>query len=379
MLGYITTRHNDDKLLSFGAVHKTYKELKKDRAKEKLVEYGMPRWAATMSIKVAQHIETFVSLMMCTFMFLNYSLKYVRTNRLSFQGEKFFPKLNAQENIVKNLYGSIGMGTQDLTVIDIPEQYTKYKEFKTVSVFSGITYGQLWKSFITSLRLTCFVIRKYKSKDLLFRTYSSFPFFLCYFFVENLDNSNELIFYNHYDRWMYLFGNSHLRKTYVQHGKLWHDHIKRIKCDVAYYINANQREILEYTLFDNKPEAKYRKVFDYSGMDKLKDNHFKNLLIVCISTYSDQHTGVVKELYGGKVNIYLKPHPRDNMDIYNNLQKKYPEIVLLGKFDYPKVDYVLSYESTLADEYEMHDIPVLKYNDIDFKEKFDLLKNEFCS
>jgi hypothetical protein len=71
------------------------------------------------------------------------------------------------------------------------------------------------------------------------------------------------------------------------------------------------------------------------------------------------------------VNIYLKPHPADNIDTYEKLKDEYPEIVILSKFDYPKVDYVISYDSTLADEYEMHDLPVIRYKDDDFALKME--------
>lgn len=367
--GYITNRHNDYNIVSHGDKYKTYKDLKVFGAKEKLIEYGMPRSLASIIVKIAPHFETILSLSTCVILFLNYTLKYMYIKKTSFHNRKFFPKPNALEKRVKDIYNSIGLSTGDLTVIDIPGQYTNYQEFPTVSVFSGISYSQLWKSFINSMLLTCFMIRKYKKDDMLFRTYSSFPFFLCFFFIENLDDSNELVFFNHYDRWMYLFGNSHLHKTYVQHGKLWKDNISRIKCDVAYYISPSQQNVLEYTLFDNKPEARFRKVFDFSGEEKLKNNGRKDLLVICMCLFHDLHEKLVERIYGKKINIYLKPHPGDNMDLYIQFQSKYPEIVILGKFDYPQVDYAISYNSTLADEYEMHDIPVLKYDDINYEEK----------
>lgn len=369
LLGYITNRHNDYKIVSQSDEFQTYKELKVFGAKEKLAQYGMPRRVANIIVKIAPYFETLLSLSLCFYMFLGSNLKYIHTKKKSFQNRKFFPQLNAEEKRIIGIYNSIGLNVGDLTAIEIPGQFTNYKEFPKVSVYSGITYRQLWESFINSMLLTCFMIQKYKKDDMLFRTYSSFPFFLCFYFVNNLDDSNELIFYNHYDRWMYLLGNSHLHKTYVQHGKLWKDNISRIECDVAYYINHSQQNILEYTLFANKPEARFRKSFEFSGMEKLKDNGSLDLLVVCECVFQDLHEKLVAKIYGKKVNIYLKPHPRDNTDLYLQFQSKYPRIVILGKFDYPKVDCVISYDSTLADEYEMHDIPVLKYDSPDYEER----------
>lgn len=371
LVGYITQRHNDYKIVAQNHEFDNYKEFKILGAKEKLKEYGLSSGLVRVAVAVARLMERTVSFCMCLWMLLSCLLKYLSTSKQTFKNRKFYPKLNYQEKRIINIFGSAGYKPEDITIIDIPGQYTKYEIMPKVSVFSGISCEQLWKAFVYSVRTVFFMKRKFGKDDLLFRSYSSFPFYLCFFFVSNLDDSNELVFVNHYDRWMYMCGNSHLHKTYVQHGKLWYDHIKRINCDVAYYLSRSQKEILEYTLFCNKPEAHFRKVFDYSGLEKLKNNGKKDLLIVCLTIYADRHEGIVEQLNGKGVNIYLKPHPGDNLGIYEQLQQKYPDIVVLGKFDYPKVDYVVSYDSTLADEYEMHDIPVLLYTNPEYERIFN--------
>ena len=376
LLGYLTTRHNEYKLVAENNDFHSHKEFKQFGAEEKLVEYGMKRSLARVVTKVAPHFELLLSISMSCLMFLNYTIKFLQKKRKAYHNTKFFPKLNFPETRAINLYSSAGYGIKDLTAIDIPGQYTKYEKVSVVSVFSGISYSQLLASFVNSIRLSCFMIHKYRSIDMLFRSYSSFPFFLCFYFVENLDDSNELVCYNHYDRWMYLMGNSCLHKTYIQHGKLWRDNIARISCDVAYYISKSQQEILEYTLFNNKPHANYRKVFEYSGTDKLKNNGKIDVLIICQTLFFNEQDAVLQLLNNKNVNIYIKPHPMDNYDAYSNYLNYNPEIVILEKFDYPKVDYVISYDSTLADEYEMHDITVLKYNDENYSSRLSELFNE---
>ena len=368
--GYIIHKRNNYKIVGNDDRFNNYRDLKIYGAIEKLVEYGMSRSFANIIVVISLPMETLISLLICIKMLIVYSVKYLSTPKQSYHGRRFFPKLNYQEKRIINLFGSAGYRLEDITIIDIPGQHSKYSQMPMVSVFSGISYSQVWKSFVYSIRIILFMKKKYGKDDLLFRSYSSYPFFLCFFFISNLDESNELVFVNHYDRWMYLLGCSNLHRTYVQHGKLWRDNIKRIECDTAYYISRSQQEILEYTLFNNKPEARFRKVFDYSGLEKLKSNGCKDLLIICLSIYSEQEELIINRLTDKKINIYLKPHPNDNIDIYTRLKGKYPDIVVLGKFDYPKVDYVISYDSTLADEYEMHDIPVLKYGDCDYDRTF---------
>ena len=65
--------------------------------------------------------------------------------------------------------------------------------------------------------------------------------------------------------------------------------------------------------------------------------------------------------------MLLKPHPMDDLVYYQKKESEYPSIIILSKFEYPKVDLIISYDSTLADEYEMKGIDVLRYNDENFE------------
>ncbi len=373
LYGYLIQRDYIKKLSAYNTEYDSYKSLKKQRAIEKIAEYGVRRKIAEIIISITPPIESLISILLLLLSFIKAIAVFIFTAKRNYTGSRFSPHLNCDEKRIVDLFKSAGYTPESITIIEIPGQYTKYERIPKVSVYSGITFSQLIRSFLYSMRMICFMQKKYGKDDFLFRSYSSFPYFLCFFFVSNLEKSNEVVFINHYDRWMYLFGNSHLHRIYIQHGKLWKDHIKRINCDVAYYINRSQQSILEYTLFSNIPEAKFRKVFDYSGLDRLKKNGNKDLLVICEYYFAEYHERIVKQLYDQNVNIYLKPHPGDNLDLYTSFQKTYPEIVILGKFDYPKVDVVVSYDSTLADEYEMHDIPVLRYDDSDFNNQLQLL------
>lgn len=369
--GYLTQRHNDYKIAANNAEYSSYRDLRLKRTEVALKRAGIPNGLAKIIAKNITPIEKYISYVICTLMFIIFSVMWFFVKRRHYKDMKFCPKLTIYEKMFINIYKSAGYGVKDVTHIYLPGQSYKYKELPSVSVFSGISYGQLFQAYVYSIKMCAFLIKKYRKEEVSFRAYSSFPYFVCFFFVENLDNSNELVMYNHYDRWMYMLGNSHLKRTYIQHGKLWYDQIKRIKCDVAYYINHEQQKVLEHTLFDNKPEAHFRKSFEYTGMEKLLQNGNKDVLIVCFELEAERHETALKRLADRKVNIYLKPHPGDDLSKYDALAKDYQNVVVLGLFDYPKVDYVISYNSSLADEYEMHDIPVVKYSDEDYEEKIE--------
>ena len=62
------------------------------------------------------------------------------------------------------------------------------------------------------------------------------------------------------------------------------------------------------------------------------------------------------------MNIYLKPHPgdKDNPE-YPRMAEQY-DAVIVPKTGYPKVDVVISYDSTLADEYDDVGVHVIRYD-----------------
>ena len=319
LLGYIVDKHNSFRVLIQNGDYSTYKEYKRFAAKEKLVQSGIPRLIANFAVVISPHMELLISCLISSWMFVISFFTYFFTRREKFTTTRFFVHFDETENNVIAIYTSAGLGINDYVAIVPPGQHVLYKKIHTVSVLSGISFKQLWLSYVYSIRLIGYMIHKYRKDDFLFRAYSSFPFFLTFFFVDNLSENNELWISNHYDRWTYLFGYSRLRRVYIQHGRLGYDYIPRINAEVAYYISPKQKEILEFTLFNNKPEVRFRELFEYSGCEKLINNSNKNLLI-------------------------------------------YPSIVILSKSDYPKVDGVISYDSTLADEYEMHEIPVFRFD-----------------
>ena len=80
LLGYLTTRHNEYKLVAENNDFHSHKEFKQFGAEEKLVEYGMKRSLARVVTKVAPHFELLLSISMSCLMFLNYTIKFLQKN-----------------------------------------------------------------------------------------------------------------------------------------------------------------------------------------------------------------------------------------------------------------------------------------------------------
>lgn len=184
--------------------------------------------------------------------------------------------------------------------------------------------------------------------------------------MKNTEESNHFVYYNTYDRWAFLMCNT-VGATFVQHGKLL-DKVPLIKVgtpDTAYYLSRRQRMILEKILFDGEPKnVRYRKPIEFTCNELLHHNGKKNVLLVCWNNNIDKEWDICKLLYK-ECNLYIKPHPGDNENTaYPQMAELY-QCVIIPKTGYPHVDVVVSYDSTLADEYEDVDVQVIRYDLLD--------------
>ena len=275
---------------------------------------------------------------------------------------------------------SIDLNVDNIVLIQLSSKNIRYKEFDNVSIFSGIEYVDIMKSLIYSIRILFFMKKKYGKVDFLFRAYSSFEYFLFYFFVLRSSISNTYYFTNLIDRWAYLFGNINHKTCLIQHGILSREmKIKKIgSVDSAYYIDKKQKGICEKILFCNVPVAYYRNALQFSSNNKLLSNEFKNILLVCNLYFWTKEKKIIQDLSKRNVNLYIKPHPLDkNIEDYKSLLKD-NRFVILEINDYPEVDVVISYESTLADEYENNGVVVLRYTDDFFDKEYLELCEKSC-
>lgn len=374
--GYLNFTYLGDDSRKKKGIKKSRKECRAEMIEDMVVVRGMSRNVAHLLCKIAIPHEVSIS---CAILFgkmLTYPVKWLLTSKTSIKNSYVTIKQSMTEKRIRDIFTSAGF--KDVTFVDVPCNPGKYSSnSKVVSVFSGITFAQLITSISLSFKMACFINKRYGKNDCLFRSYSALDYFMAYYYFQNLDKSNEVVFVDTFYKWAYIYCNSPLKKTFVQHGII-HKYPYMIKVgevDKAFYINSVQREVCEYTLFKNKPEVHYRKVFDYTSNEKLKHNGKKNILIISECTFFERMVEIIKSIYEKNVNIYLKPHPIDPLDKYVAIKSELPDITILERYDYPQVDAAISYDSTLADEYELHEIPVVRIED----EKIDEEIRNICT
>ena len=262
---------------------------------------------------------------------------------------------------------------QEVTTLKIPFIKNSFHE-NQISILESIATPDLYNAYREALITIWFMYGKYRRRDAAFRSYSCFEFYLTCYFVMHNEEQNTFVYYDTYSRWAYLFSSAD-SSVFIQHGKLTDQlHLIKMKApQKAFYLNRSQREIVDEVLFSTRPtEYSFRPVLAFSHNELLLHNGKKNVLLVCWGNKISTEWEIVKML-AGKCNLFIKPHPgeRDNSD-YKRMVKEYG-CIMIPKDGYPEVDVVLSYDSTLADEYEDVGIKVIRYDLLDKLEKLQRL------
>lgn len=234
-----------------------------------------------------------------------------------------------------------------------------------ISLLDYLSLKDLFISFNTAISVVLFMPWKYSNRDILFRAYSSFEFFLTCSFIERYEGRNHFVTQDNVDRWAFLISNVKTSKTFIQHGKIG-DKVNFLRIGTptkAFYMSEEQRCIHERFIF-NTPPSEYEclSLFDFSGNDNLLSNGKKDVLVVCNTIFYEKEKEIVKLLKDKDINLYLKLHPlTKNVKVYEDLSR-YRSIIILTNRCFPKVDYVISYTSTLADEYASAGVNVIMYD-----------------
>lgn len=307
-------------------------------------------------------IEIVLSIFVLIGRFLYLLVKRLFANHVAINGLHLVFPLTTASYRIKDMLRSLD--NISICSVRIPFINNSFKR-NEINELAVISYRDIFDSFVSAFLMVFYMRYKFGKKDILFRSYSSFEFFLTCRFVHKVEQNNEIVYYNNYDRWAFLFSRANTKVTFIQHGKL--DYITRwirVGCpNTAYYLSESQEIILQETLFTSPPkEVYYRKTLQFHNTEILnKTNGKLNVLIVSASSFINDTVQIV-EMLAGRVNLYVKPHPGEKLlPIYSELVGKY-SVQLLEKTDYPEADVVLSYNSTLADEYEIAGVRVIRWD-----------------
>ena len=246
-------------------------------------------------------------------------------------------------------------------------------------------FKSAWQAFIIHLQTIINL-----GYDKYFLSYNAYEWCLCDFALRHIQLEAELIYSNIYDRMAILFDAlPHANKVMIQHGGMfmkskiikdspyyeWQNDINayivrgfyKSSPSKVYYLSEKDKVALSRSVIANSPEYIY---MGYGFVPNLLPNRKSVLIVGHYDYYYKNEVFIINELKGLEIDLYLKSHPSINDSLYDSLRKEATNFFFLeGKCRvFPKVDVVISYESTLAYEYESLGTKVLYYDDINLHE-----------
>lgn len=191
--------------------------------------------------------------------------------------------------------------------------------------------------------------------------YNNWSFYEAYIALLKIAPGNNVYYANQSDNWAIMLDSIPFKsRTLIQHGYVGNvDVPNRLKgIDCFYALSKKASEDALDSIFACKPEVKIIKptikLKDYN------DNKFKILLVLDVRFFEIEKK-IIEYLQKDGISVYLKKHPSlTNDSDYRKLVKKY-NLIYITEQIFPKVDYVISYNSTLAREYMVYEIPVYIY------------------
>lgn len=257
----------------------------------------------------------------------------------------------------------------------------KVEKYNTIHSLSFLTCRILFSSYFLSLLSPFFIVSKYNFKNILYSMNSFEWFILFQILEENITEESDIILSNQKDRWALLVDSlSKGKRSIVQHGT---NIIKEKNRDIEIFLIP----ILKYNSWAFNIPIKYNNInklyafnkieadhvvlgefninpkVEYIGYNLSIEKHIKLrpliLLIGNIDVYYDIEKFIISNLNNNDSDIVIKPHPLSKREDYDFINDS---ITIL---DYnPDPDIIISYQSTLAYEYESLGYRVYYYYDI---------------
>lgn len=264
------------------------------------------------------------------------------------------------------------------------------------SIYQLLSFKDIILAGVCALKAFYKGVYTYGFETILYHLFS-YHWFLTERVCAKISSKATLYFANHMDEWSVLINNLDVsRKILFQHGTLiishnstnieypYYNYIKDYKIwtynlplkydniDVVYSFTDKEYIALCSSIVRNVPK---KIIVGYSTkISNVKDNKFSVLIVGEYRTHAVEEEFIIKSLQNLDINLYLKKHPVEDALLYEDLRNKY-EFEFIKNNYYPLVDVVISYDSTLALEYEAAGSLILYYDDFKIDEVIKLVKN----
>lgn len=266
-----------------------------------------------------------------------------------------------------------------MSINAIPEikvtKLTSDRRNNIYNIYNFLSMRDLISSFMFSCYSPGYLRRIESNRAQLLQTYTSYSWFVTWFALNNLQPS-EIWFGNHFDRWAILIDHIKSKNTLVQHGiedGSFSPPIKLNSVKTLYAFNADQVLFFDQKIITSKFSIEYFK--PTIVVQKLSLSVPSVLIIGNQSLYFKKEKSFIAGLQHLEVKVFLKPHPRQSTEAYKKLRGEFEFELLTEPYYFPDVNYVISYKSTLALEYELIGKNVFYHTDISTEEIISNINN----
>ncbi|WP_018336399.1 hypothetical protein [Butyricimonas synergistica] len=262
----------------------------------------------------------------------------------------------------------------NLSVNDLPDENIKYIDIR--SMYRRHNYRYI---IIDAL---CGCIKVIFGKKTLTPLHKLFEYLEVGYCLNELPPSAKIFFSNQSDRWALLFDSLNVNtRVLIQHGVdiAYPNTFNRLKnVDVFYSINKSSYLSSFKFLLDCSPKLLFLK--PTIQLTTFEKSEFKILLVTGPLFFNVERSIIERIVPDSSLYLFVKKHPLiKDISLYVDLQNKF-KFEFITESIFPKVDCVISYESTLAYEYQGFDIPVIFVSENNFdiektlKQVYDIKK-----
>lgn len=305
------------------------------------------------------------------FMFIKFGIILLKTKRrkISLKGNTYLEYTRH----LKNLSGLMSSENK-------PNQWVslKSKERGVVTIFNLTSFTILFKALGSAIKAP-FLLREitlYNHQYVL--SYSSFEWFLSYYTLRQF--SFKSIYYaNHYDRWAIMFDSLEAEsKNLIQHGLIidgFSPPTKQVNTSCLFCYEERQKELFFKLVIEGDTcKVSYLKTTLHYTISP-PSNRFSVLMVSC-HPISFEREKKLMPMLPKEITLYIKPHPLFPSKDYNEINNIENVYLIDDPDDFPNVDLVISYNSTLGFNYEVSGKKVIYYEDNSVDEILEKVKEQ---
>lgn len=303
---------------------------------------------------------------------VRFLVRLIFYKKKQFQGDSLF--LALEYNIVDRSKKA-GLYREDLYWFNRPSKTisSRIREKNLLTVSDFICMAEMGKIYINCFKVFCALWKKFSYAKTIYAL--QFPeYHLVWNALNKVEKDVTLYTGTQRDRWVILVDKlPHKRKIILQHGieDPVHDRMRyKVKNFTELYA-FNPTEAHKLTAACLQSEPLIHCFTSGLKLEKIADPKKSVLIIGHWKTELEKELYIIEHLQNSGYRIFLKNHPTLDKSMYFDYMSDY-EFTLLDNTVFPDIDYIVSYDSTLALEYEIAGKHVYKYENF---EKLDEIVN----